>query len=92
MRFLLDTHFVLAFLQREFAAQFPRYNSLFAEGTHQGFVSVVSLWEIAIKSRLGKLEPGVPLGDMASILEDGELSILPIEVAHVSRGAGAADA
>ncbi|ARQ11099.1 PilT domain-containing protein [Rhizobium etli] len=41
----------------------------------QRFVSVASLWEIAIKTRLGKLQPGLPL-------ETG-LTILPVDVPHV---------
>ena len=64
MRFLIDTHFVLAFFRQEFAVQFPRHSRLFSEANSQAFVSVASLWEIAIKSRLGKLDPGVSLVDM----------------------------
>jgi PIN domain nuclease of toxin-antitoxin system len=48
-----------------------------------GFASVASLWEIAIKSRLGKLDPGVPLEDMRMVLEGGGLTIIPIEIPHV---------
>ncbi|WP_105370257.1 type II toxin-antitoxin system VapC family toxin [Neorhizobium huautlense] len=83
MRLLLDTHVVLAFLRREFAGKFPQFHRLSTEGMHDGFVSVASLWEIAIKSRLGKLDPGMPLEDMPGVLEDAELIILPISTPHV---------
>lgn len=44
---------------------------------------MASLWEIAIKSRLGKLDAGVPLERMQSSLQDAGLTILPIEIKHV---------
>jgi len=59
------------------------FSQLFVASDFSGFVSVASLWEIAIKTRLGKLNPGVPLSEMRDILEDGKLTILPIDVAHV---------
>jgi PIN domain nuclease of toxin-antitoxin system len=41
------------------------------------------LWEIAIKTRLGKLDAGIPLQDIAGYLEAIGFSMLPIEVAHI---------
>ncbi|MGK9053762.1 type II toxin-antitoxin system VapC family toxin [Neorhizobium petrolearium] len=83
MRLLLDTHVVLAFLRREFTTQFPQFYRFFADGTADGLVSVASLWEIAIKSRLGKLDPGMPLEDMPNALEAADLAILHIDIPHV---------
>ena len=48
-----------------------------------GVVSVASLWEIAIKTRLGKLDPGVPVEHMQFNLQQAGLTILPIKVEHV---------
>ena len=48
-----------------------------------GFVSVASLWETAIKARLGKLDPGMPLEDMAQSLQKIGLDLLQIDVSHV---------
>lgn len=83
VRCLLDTHVAIAILRSDIHLQFPSLSKLFVSHDFSGFVSVASLWEIAIKSRLGKLDPGVPLEQMQRILEGGGLTILPIEVPHV---------
>lgn len=82
-RLLLDTHIVLALLRRNFDQQFPDISKHFAVGDVTGFVSVATLWEIAIKSRLGKLDTGMPLSDIPTNLSSGRLEILGIDVAHV---------
>jgi PIN domain nuclease of toxin-antitoxin system len=82
-RLLLDTHIVLALLRRNFDQQFPNISKHFAAGDVTGFVSVATLWEIAIKSRLGKLETGIPLPDIPANLSSGSLEILGINVSHV---------
>lgn len=40
------------------------------------------MWEIAIKARLGKLAPGMPLDDLASYFESVGIDILPIDRRH----------
>lgn len=45
-------------------------------------VSVASLWEIAIKVRLGKLDPGLPLKGMAGYFEAAGFAVLPITAEH----------
>jgi PIN domain nuclease of toxin-antitoxin system len=82
-RLLLDTHIVLALLRRNFDQQFPDISKHFAVGEVTGFVSVATLWEIAIKSRLGKLDTGMPLSDIPTNLRSGRLEILGIDVSHV---------
>ena len=83
MRVLLDTHVVLALLRRSLAERHPRIAQSLADPSTIGLVSVASLWETAIKARLGKLEPGMALEDIAGYLEAIGLSILPIETRHV---------
>lgn len=83
MRVLLDTHVALALLRQTLAKQYPEITHRLADPATVGFVSVASLWETAIKSRLGKLDPGMPLQDIAGYLEAVGLSILPIEANHV---------
>jgi PIN domain nuclease of toxin-antitoxin system len=83
MRLLLDTHVALSLLRRAFAQQYPDIARHLADPSTAGFVSVASLWEAAIKTRLGKLDPGMPLEDIATYLDTVGLSILPIEARHV---------
>ncbi|PKA41176.1 type II toxin-antitoxin system VapC family toxin [Rhizobium sullae] len=83
MRLLLDTHIVLAILRKDVAQRFPVVTTLLGEPQTVGFVSVASLWETAIKARLGKLDPGMPLEEMAQSLQKIGLSLLGIDVSHV---------
>jgi PIN domain nuclease of toxin-antitoxin system len=83
VRVLLDTHVALALLRRALARQYPEIARRLADPLTVGCVSVASLWETAIKTRLGKLDPGMPLQDIAGYLEAVGLSILPVEAGHV---------
>lgn len=48
------------------------------------FLSVVSLWEIAIKTSLGKLELLLPFDQLIpEHLEQNDIAILPIQIPHL---------
>ena len=50
----------------------------------QKVVSIVSLWEIAIKHSLGRLALSLPLDQyIATHLTPGKVELLPIEVPHI---------
>ncbi|ARM89343.1 PilT domain-containing protein [Rhizobium sp. CIAT894] len=83
MRVLLDTHMVIAIAQKKLTDRFPRVEQLLSDGAASGFVSVASLWEIAIKTRLGKLQPGLPLETIPVYLREAGLTILPVDIPHV---------
>lgn len=82
MRLLLDTHVFL------WAAAEPRLLSAPAAAAirkraNDLFLSAASIWEMAIKRSLGKLETDIPL---AALIEQGRdrlhLRILPIAAEH----------
>jgi PIN domain nuclease of toxin-antitoxin system len=83
MRLLLDTHVVIAMVNQRFSVDFPMVRRLLIEGVATGFVSVASLWEIAIKSRLGKLETNIPVTQIPDFLRSSGIAIFPIDVNHV---------
>jgi PIN domain nuclease of toxin-antitoxin system len=83
MRALLDTHVVLGLVRRTLSKEHPKLAQRLADDSTLSFVSVASLWEVAIKARLGKLDPGMLLEDIAGYLEAIGLSILAIEARHV---------
>jgi PIN domain nuclease of toxin-antitoxin system len=83
MRLLLDTHVLLALLDGRLPALGRGIEGVLATGEHAFFVSVASLWEIAIKLRLGKLPLNVPPEQFPALLDDMGLSLLPITGAHV---------
>jgi PIN domain nuclease of toxin-antitoxin system len=70
-------------MRQTLAKEHPKIAQRLVDESTINFVSVVSLWETAIKTRLGKLDPGMPLEDVAAYLEAVGLSIMPIEVRHV---------
>ena len=82
MRLLLDTHVIIWGLEEP--RRIPRAVAL-AMGAPENevLVSVVSLWEIAIKTRLGKLDAPA---DLPKVIERrGDYRILPISAAHAWR-------
>ena len=82
MRLLLDTHFILAVLHPDLPLREP-YRALLLNQDNQLFASVASLWEIAIKLRLGKLRLDVPLLEVPLALSDAECRIFEVTDSHV---------
>jgi len=81
MRLLLDTHvFLWAVADNRKLKAAARQRMLAAD---EIYVSAASIWEIAIKSRLGKLQ-GDPVKLAAAIADSGFLE-LPVSAAHAAR-------
>ncbi len=76
-RLLLDTNVVLRWLVQEPLAE--AVTSVMAEGSTEAHVSIASVWEVAIKTSIGKLRPPKESADAAA--EEGS-TLLPIEVEH----------
>ncbi len=83
MRILLDTHVLIAMTKGRLSATYPNIAAGLARSDVQAWASVASLWEIAIKTRLGKLAPGIAVPDLATFLETAGVTILPIDREHV---------
>jgi PIN domain nuclease of toxin-antitoxin system len=83
MRFLLDTHLVVATINLDLDSRFPRQALVIRDPSSISYVSVVSLWEIALKSRLGKLLLAVPLAELPGYLGSKGLRVLDLRPAHV---------
>jgi PIN domain nuclease of toxin-antitoxin system len=84
MRLLLDTHALLWWVMDD--ERLPAgLDPLLNDPDTEAFVSAASAWEIAIKARLGKLEPG-PLGQgFAAAVERQGFLPLPITLEHAER-------
>ena len=80
MRFLLDTHALLWWLSDD--AQLGQYaQDLIADPANDILVSVVSLWEIQVKVRVGKLT--ADMHEILSEIEAQAFELLPINPAHL---------
>lgn len=83
MRCLLDTHIIVSMLQNDLALRCPGPARVVQVANFFGYVSVASVWEIALKSRLGRLLPLADLDAVPKTLEAIGLSILPVTLPHV---------
>jgi PIN domain nuclease of toxin-antitoxin system len=82
MRFILDTHILLAVIGRHLHSRGPKIAALLTRDDSQIYASVASLWEIAIKTRPGKLNPGMSLSLLPPALQAFGLGIMPITQTH----------
>jgi PIN domain nuclease of toxin-antitoxin system len=80
MRILLDTHvFIWAAIDSRKLGREARDAILAAD---EVYVSAASIWEIAIKARLGKIEGDA--GRMANAIEDSGFFALPVSAIHAA--------
>ena len=83
MKYLLDTHTLLWFLAGD-ASLSGKAVQLIENEDNQICVSTASLWEIAIKSSLGKLALAAPLESLFTVqLPDNNIQVLTIDTAHL---------
>ena len=81
-RFLLDTHTFL-WLATDPERVRPEVRSRLADASAEVWLSVASIWEMAIKTSLGKLSLRTPLGELVTAqCEAMSLSLLEVGRAH----------
>lgn len=78
---LLDTHIMLAVLG-QVDLSLPERILRELQGPQDCWVSVVSIWEVAIKCRIGKLKLSVPLNLLPVVISDQNIGVLPITTDH----------
>ena len=83
MKLLLDTHAILWWINKSEKLS-PNARSMLRDNSHMRYVSIVSVWEIAIKASRGKL-PEFEGGARAFLmrLEDIPITLLSIAPRHV---------
>jgi PIN domain nuclease of toxin-antitoxin system len=82
MRFLLDTSVLIVLARRELHKLDARIVTAVLAPENLSFASAASLWEIAIKTRLGKLDPELALDDLPDYFEAIGLNSLVINHRH----------
>ncbi len=83
MRLLLDTHLLIWLLDDGRETIDARFRRALDAPDAILFASIVSVWEIAIKVRLGKLSLQTPLAAVPESLRTLGLALLPIDEHHV---------
>jgi PIN domain nuclease of toxin-antitoxin system len=82
MRLLPDTHVVISLVDDNLAERCPLFVPAILETGASCYVSVVSFWEIAIKTRLGKLALRVDRGDLPGLMTAYRINILTMKAEH----------
>ncbi|MGD2087624.1 MAG: type II toxin-antitoxin system VapC family toxin [Candidatus Aminicenantes bacterium] len=83
MRGLIDTSTFLWFISGDSRLSHTA-KTIISEIDNEIFLSIASLWEIAIKTSIGKLELSMSYEDLLSTqIEDNEIKLLQIEKNHL---------
>jgi PIN domain nuclease of toxin-antitoxin system len=83
VRLLLDTHAFLWLLKNDERLGRTARGAIF-DPANNVFVSIVSLWELAVKIRVGKLRI-MDMEDVFRALLVYKLDLLPLEFSHLSQ-------
>ncbi|MBX9926977.1 MAG: type II toxin-antitoxin system VapC family toxin [Hyphomicrobiaceae bacterium] len=83
MTYLLDTHILLALADLGDARISPAMLTAMQADDAKLQVGAVSLWEIAIKARSGKLNLGMALSKLPELCSAASATIIPITPQHV---------
>ena len=81
MNCLLDTHTLIWFLEGDSQLSLHARNVI-ENSKNKKFVSIASIWEMAIKINLKKLFFDGNTGTVAELIEQNGFQILPIEITH----------
>lgn len=81
MKLLLDTNALIWWLE-DSPRLGPRARALIADADNVMLASIVSLWEIAVKWRVGKMH--LPATRFADLLADQNVSLLGLEQQHIA--------
>ncbi|HMN06246.1 MAG TPA: type II toxin-antitoxin system VapC family toxin [Flavobacteriales bacterium] len=81
MSILLDTHVLLWFQALDSRLR-PALREQIEESPEDHYVSHASLWEIAVKSSLGKLSLGRDLRDTFKLIAEAGFVLMPLKEEH----------
>ncbi len=82
MNLLLDTHAFIWFLNGDELLS-KTVRDLITDITDNCFISIASLWEVAIKSSLNKLELEGGFDKIAEFIDKNHIELLPVTFAHL---------
>lgn len=83
MRLLLDTNVALPIVDGRGRALPGAVRNLVVQADVTLSVSVATIWEVALKHRLGKLPLPCAMADWPDLLSDLDIQILPVRTEHV---------
>ena len=82
MNYLLDTHVLLwTMFEPNKLSQFAQ--EVITDTNKPNFISITSVWEIAIKNRIGKLPLSMGIGGVFNKLEASDTGIIGVDRQHI---------
>ncbi len=82
MKFLLDTHTILWYFD-DITNLSSKTFKIISENEHECFVSIISLYEMAIKVNIKKLQLKKSIEEYKNGLIENGFTIIPIEIHHL---------
>lgn len=79
--YIIDTHALLWYLRN--SEELSEKAREIIDNEEQIFTSIASLWEIAIKHSIGKLDLDFSISQIENLCTEKDISILPIKAAHL---------
>ncbi|MBP6825982.1 MAG: type II toxin-antitoxin system VapC family toxin [Saprospiraceae bacterium] len=84
MRLLLDSHAMIWYLQGDPTLSSTARQAIVDTRNHK-FISAASIWEVAIKVSIGKIQLKFPFADFHQLLAINQFDWLPISFEHAAR-------
>jgi PIN domain nuclease of toxin-antitoxin system len=84
MRLLLDTHVIIAIIDESLSTRYPRFSRFVDTRNSVLMASVASLWEMAIKSRINKLQLRIPPKLVPRYCGDVGIELIDVSASHVT--------
>ena len=83
MKYILDTHVLIWYFEN--SKHLPQnIINIIDDIECQKYISSVTLWEIIIKSSIGKLEMGLPINEFIEEITNSDLNILQINTDYLN--------
>lgn len=84
MNLLLDTHAFIWFMEGDSSLS-GKSREAITNIQNNCFISIASLWEIAIKFHLGSLKLTSDFSNIATFLEENQIELLPVSFNHLQK-------
>lgn len=82
MQYLLDTHTIIWYLEQ--SENLPsKINNLIKDDEKKRAVSIISLYEIALKLNISKLDIGFSVEQISVLVKEANIEILNIEIRYL---------
>jgi len=82
MNIILDTHILLWFLSGDKKLS-QKQKSLITDVQNTKYVSIATIWEIALKANNGKLDLAVSLKKFVENLDENNFQMIDIQISHI---------